>query len=93
LDKIDWRKELGLKDALAAESTVIRIRTESRRYGKQVTVLDGFDDAADLDELARDLKRHLGAGGTVKDRTIEVQGEHRRATRAFLEGKGLRVAT
>lgn len=91
MEKIDLRKELGLDDALAAESTLIRIRTESRRYGKQVTVLDGFDEHANLEELARDLKRHLGAGGTVKDGTIEVQGEHRRAARAWVESKGMRV--
>jgi translation initiation factor 1 len=93
LDKIDWRKELGLDDALAAEAAVIRIRVDSRRYGKKVTVLDGFDVHADLEELARELKRHLGAGGTVKDGAIEVQGEHRKAARAWLEGRGLKVAT
>lgn len=93
MDRIDWRKELGLDEALTAEATQVRIRVESRRYGKQVTILDGFDDKADLEELARELKKHLGAGGTVKDRTIEVQGEHRRAAQAWVEKKGMRVAT
>jgi translation initiation factor 1 len=34
-------------------------------------------DALELDELAARLKKLCGAGGTVKDGRIEIQGDHR----------------
>jgi len=48
------------------------------RKGKGVTIISGLQsDAKTLQKLAKQLKRKCGAGGTVKDGTIEIQGEHR----------------
>jgi predicted translation initiation factor SUI1 len=44
-----------------------------------------------LMELAARLKQKLGTGGTVKDRRIEIQGDHRDRIVAELEGLGYRV--
>ena len=44
-----------------------------------VTIVQGIDDSAiDLGELAKILKGACASGGTVKDRTIELQGAHKR---------------
>ncbi|MCA1813268.1 MAG: translation initiation factor [Halobacteriales archaeon] len=80
-----------LNDALAAEQSRVRVHIESRRYGKHVTVLDGFDASLDLDTLAREMKRGLGTGGTVKGRTIELQGDHARAAKPWLLQRGFQV--
>lgn len=49
------------------------------RKGKMVTVVSGLMHNPDtMDDLARMLKQHCGAGGTVKDRNIEIQGDHRK---------------
>ncbi|WP_435063113.1 translation initiation factor [Halobaculum sp. EA56] len=75
-----------------AEQT-LSIRVERRTYDKPVTVIEGFDpDAVDLRELASELKRAVGAGGTVDDGVIEVQGEHAERVRALLEERGFTVA-
>ena len=87
----DIEKELGLENELAISGSRVRIFVDSRRYGKQVTVLEGFDPAADLDALARDLKRGLGTGGTRKEHTIELQGDHRKAAKAWLLARGFTV--
>jgi translation initiation factor 1 len=93
LDRIsDLEKELGLDDVFAAEASRVRIAVESRRYGKAVTVLSGFDAALDLEPVAKELKRTLGTGGTVKDHTIELQGDHRRQAEAWLRRKGYQLA-
>ena len=53
-------------------------REVAGRGGKGVTVISGLTwDAAQLDELAARLKKLCGAGGTVKDGRIEIQGDHR----------------
>jgi predicted translation initiation factor SUI1 len=48
------------------------------RKGKSVTVVIGLQhNPATLEDIARILKQHCGAGGTVKDGTIEIQGDQR----------------
>lgn len=87
----DIEKELGLDEALAIEGSTIAIRIEKRRYGKSVTVLSGFDPAVDVDGLAKDLKHFLGTGGTVRDREVELQGDHKNKARAWLEKAGYAI--
>ena len=53
-------------------------REVTGRGGKGVSVISGLPLAAsDLEALAARLKRLCGAGGAVRDGTIEIQGEHR----------------
>lgn len=87
----DIDKELGLDEMLGIEGSVLRVRLDTRRYGKSVTLIDGFDPAVDVPTVAKDLKDKLGTGGTVKEGRIELQGDHRKAVRARLEGQGYRV--
>ena len=72
---------------------IIRIRRETKgRKGKTVTTVFGFDlNDQTLKALAKDLKRHCGTGGSVKDGVIVIQGDHRDAVKGFLEGKGFMV--
>ena len=88
----DLEKELGLTDALGVEGSLVTVRLEQRRYGKNVTVLTGFDASLDVQALGKELKHALGTGGTVKDGAIELQGDHLREVRAWLEKKGYPLA-
>ena len=57
----------------------VRVSRETKgRKGKGVTIISGLPlDPKALQKLAKQLKRRCGAGGTVKDGCIEIQGEHR----------------
>ena len=57
----------------------VRVGRETKgRKGKGVTVVKGLGlQPGELKTLARRLKRVCGSGGTVKDGTIEIQGDHR----------------
>lgn len=57
----------------------VRVSRETKgRKGKGVTIISGLPlDAKGLHKLAKQLKRKCGAGGTVRDNIIEIQGEHR----------------
>jgi translation initiation factor 1 len=88
----DIDKELGLDDILAVEASALRITLDERRYGKSMTIIEGFDTAVDVKAVAKDLKEFLGTGGTVKDGRIELQGDHRKKARERLEGKGYTIS-
>ena len=71
----------------------VRVRRETKgRKGKAVTVITGVPLAGEeLAKLAARLKRRCGAGGTLKDGVIEIQGDHRDALVSELEARGFRV--
>lgn len=63
-------------DQIQKSSQRIRITNDKKRYGKVVTLVSGFDNSIDIKKIAKELKNELACGGTVKDKTIELQGEH-----------------
>lgn len=72
---------------------VVRVSRETQgRRGKAVTVVRGVAlDAAALAGLGKQLKALCGAGGSVKDGVIEVQGEHLDKVMAHLRQQGFTV--
>ena len=67
-------------------------RSTKGRKGKGVTVITGVPlSGADLQDLARDLKRQCGSGGTVKEGVIEIQGDHRDVLVDLLSKRGYAV--
>lgn len=72
---------------------VARVRREVKgRRGKTVTTISGLPLADDaLRDLATELKRACGTGGSVKDGTIEIQGDHRDTLLAALQSRGHRA--
>lgn len=72
---------------------IVRLRREVQgRRGKTVTTISGVPLPEDrLRELAGELKRLCGTGGSAKDGVIEIQGDHRDGIRAELEARGYTV--
>lgn len=55
------------------------------RKGKTVTVISGFQSNSEtLAALLKQLKAQCGAGGTIKDNEIEIQGDHAQKIAQFL---------
>ncbi len=74
-----------LCEQLTREQQVIKIRLDRRKFGKEVTIIEGLMDSKDrLKQLAKRLKSKLATGGTVKDGRIELQGDHRHRVREIL---------
>jgi translation initiation factor 1 len=56
---------------------VARLRLEKRKKGKVVTVIRGLAVAEnELSALLRRLKSQCGAGGTLQEDGLEIQGDH-----------------
>ncbi|WP_376795277.1 stress response translation initiation inhibitor YciH [Thermogemmatispora sp.] len=79
--------------ARAAGGGSVRVsRERAQRGGKTVTVIRGLPiGQVELEALARHLKRLCGAGGTVKEGTIEIQGDHCDKILAYLQEQGYRA--
>jgi translation initiation factor 1 len=71
----------------------IYIRVEKKgRGGKTVTVLDGFTRRpSELEELASQMKKACGAGGTIRNGIIEIQGDCRQSLAVFLKKQGFAI--
>ena len=69
----------------------IRVRLERRPGGRDITTVLGVPGtAAAIAALARDLRAACGAGGTVRDGVIELQGDQCEKARAVLTAKGIK---
>ena len=73
--KCGLAKELCVCETIAKEEQRIVIRVDKRRFGKLTTIIEGFEDI-DIKDTAKKLKSKLACGGTVKGKTIELQGKH-----------------
>lgn len=74
----------------ASPDGIVRVLRETKgRGGKAVTVVRGAP--GDLVRLGQELKAACGSGGTVKDGTIEVQGDHVEKVMALLQQRGHKV--
>ena len=69
-------KEICVCSEISKEQARVVVRTEKRRYGKLVTIIEGLEDDG-IKELAKSLKNKLACGGTSKNGSIELQGNHK----------------
>lgn len=68
-----------MEETLPASKQPLRTRLETKhRGGKTVTVIYGFIGSdEDLEVLGKQVKTFCGTGGSVKDKEIIIQGDHR----------------
>ena len=71
----------------------LRVRLDKRKRGKWVTVVTGFGcSMAQIQETLGYLQSQCGAGGTIDDQNIELQGDHTMRLPSLLESRGYRIA-
>lgn len=74
---------------------VVLRRETAHRGGKTVIVVDDFAThlpASVIEKVAKKVRAACGCGGTVKGRTIEIQGDQAGRVRTALEVEGFQVA-
>lgn len=78
-------KDLCVCGEIGKEQQRIRIRLETRKFGKPTTIVDGINEKdTDLGDLAQKLKRFCATGGTAKNSQIMLQGDHREKVLQYL---------
>lgn len=81
-------QDLCVCDDIARDEEKIKVRIDTRSFGKEMTVIEGLSDEADIDELASTLKSKLACGGTAKNGEIQLQGDHTRRIKEVLADEG-----
>ena len=71
----------------------VRVSRETKgRAGKGVTVVKGLPlDAPALAALGKQLRSACGSGGTAKEGTLEIQGDHVERVMELLKAQGFAV--
>jgi translation initiation factor 1 len=84
-------KKCSLPDDLCAcreldkENARIVVRLETRRFSKTSTIIEGINPKqSDMPRIVKELKSTFACGGTVKDGSIMLQGDHRDDVRGYL---------
>jgi translation initiation factor 1 len=78
-------KDLCVCGEIEKEQQRIRIRLETRKFGRPTTIIDGIEDRnSNLANMAQKLKGFCACGGTSKNGQIMLQGDHRERVREFL---------
>jgi translation initiation factor 1 len=66
--------------------------SKAGRKGKIVTVITGFQCKPEtLTGLLKQLKTQCGSGGTVKENTLEIQGDHKQKILEILTQLGYKA--
>ena len=77
---------------LPSDGVVRLFRDRGGRNGKTVTVIRGLPERGPaLEDRVAQMKRICGAGGTLKDGTVEIQGDHRERLAEHLRSLGYTV--
>jgi translation initiation factor 1 len=79
-----------LQTSVPAAQQKVTVRLDRKgRGGKTVTVIDGLQMAQKkMEELLKQLKPKLGTGGTIKNTSLEIQGDHSNMVLAVLKDMG-----
>lgn len=90
---VDCRCSASLTKAEPVPQKIrVKLLLEHRASGKNVTILEGLpDNASFVGELARELKKRCGTGGTAGPGRVELQGDQRERLREVLAEKGWKV--
>jgi len=81
-------KNICVCGTIEKENQKIKVRIMRRRFGKIITTITGLESQVTAKELEKLLKKKLACGGTVKNDSIELQGEHKKKVKEILLSQG-----
>jgi len=78
-------REICVCGEISKEQQRIRVRLETRKWGRPTTIIDGINSKdQDLERIAKQLKTYCACGGTAKNGQVMLQGDQRNKVHAFL---------
>ncbi len=87
-EKCGLPKELCVCETIAKEKEKVKVSSVKRRYGKQITLVEGIGKGINIKKVLKELKQRLACGGTLKGNVIELQGGHMEKVKDILKKLG-----
>ncbi len=82
-------KDLCICGTISQETQKIRIYVKRVSFKKVLTIIDGLDPkTVDVKAMTKQLKNKLACGGTYKNNSIELQGDHTAKAKQILIDSG-----
>jgi translation initiation factor 1 len=73
---------------ITKEKQRIKIEVIKRKFSKIITLIHGIEKEEELKEIGKEMKQKFACGGTIANKTIELQGNHKARAKEFLIKKG-----
>lgn len=82
--------DLCVCKTISREEQKIKIKTDRRKWGRIVTLIEFQGDTSNINmtTITKKLKGKAACGGTYKDNVIELQGDHRFMAKSWLKDLG-----
>ncbi|MFX0099368.1 MAG: stress response translation initiation inhibitor YciH [Candidatus Hodarchaeota archaeon] len=82
--------DLCVCKTISKEESKIKIKTDRRKWGRIVTLIEFQGDTSNINivDITKKLKGKAACGGTFKENTIELQGDHRFMAKNWLKDLG-----
>jgi len=81
-------KQACVCEQIVKSSQRIKVTRDKRKFGKITTEISGFEKGIDIKKIAKALKNELACGGTYKEGTVELQGDHKNKVKPILVSLG-----
>lgn len=87
------QEQVEEREVASKKAGTVAVRIEKKgRGGKSVTVFYDFsDENVNLNDLLKRVKKSLGTGGTVRDDSLEFQGDKRAQAAEIFQSLGFKV--
>jgi len=80
-------KELCVCEKIEEAERKIEVSIKQAKFKKLVTVVKGISEK-EIEKVAKELKKRLACGGTIKNDEIILQGDHKSKIKAILLSLG-----
>lgn len=80
--------DLCVCESLSQENQQIKITQDRRKWGRMVTIVKFAGEVENLKRVLKKAKQYCASGGTIRNNTIEIQGDHRLKLKKFLIKQG-----
>jgi len=73
------------------DSSILYLHLQRLPGNRINTIIRGLNNSSNINFISKDLKKKLGVGGSVKNKDIYLQGNHREKIQKILFERGFKI--
>jgi len=88
---IDQESDDSVTNDKREDSSTLYLHLQRLPGNRINTVIRGLNSSSNINFISKDLKKKLGVGGSVKNKDIYLQGNHREKLQKILFERGFKI--